>query len=738
MTNVRPLAACPRAPAPSDLSDLFGGPSHLRRFGLAVTSAAALAVTGCGGGSGGYNFPVIAATPATSPAAAPGAAPAPPPAPAPAPATSSLTGVAATGAAFAGAHLTVVDKTGTTVCDTTTTPQGTYVCTLPATTQAPLVITARRDDQVLYSVTASTTGGTANVTPLTTIVVSRLSPAGDPSQLAAAIKSAAKVVDEASIKAGVAELLVLLKPLLDVLGDKIDPITGAFSADGTGHDRVLDSVSVSVRPDGTAANIEITLRLVPTGGTDTAPVSVTFRSSDATPPTLPPITTSQLPIPGVAEAIASLLSRLTACYALPLSQRVNAPNDAAAVTGGPANVIAPACRTAFFGDDPANYLSGGSKVGRDINNAGSFASLFRPAATGVVFDQGAIGFYRPNGDVVFKYHTVDVLGNATFDTLVARPVGGVLKLIGNQYVYSASVRPSVEDREFINSPAFDYVATGYNLFVANINDSGGNPLFAKVLVTAPDGQVYTLKPTVGNSYLGLTNSAGVLVSVTSILRLAAQYRNSATAGNPADREASLFLAPAQLIDAQLVALRDEGVWSMEFFHVDPTKANVLQSYRTLTRAPTRGETLQLKFLALTPEARSTLVSLTSVSKSLAFGAPPSATVPNVFDFSIGGQAAWSVPEGSVPAINFSIYGRAPTVAGVLGARFDDGTGLASQARTAKVFCTPQSVGDPHCDTATTGVLQYAQGTNFNYMQLSSRSRDQLELFKGIALYTFTP
>ncbi|MEB0056335.1 carboxypeptidase regulatory-like domain-containing protein [Variovorax sp. LG9.2] len=733
MTTVRPLAACPRAPARSDRSGAFAEPSHLRRLGWAVTGAAALAVSGCGGGGGGYNFPVIGATPAPSPAPSP----VPAPAPAPAPATSSLTGVAATGAAFAGAHLTVVDKTGTTVCDTTTTPQGTYNCTLPATTQAPLVITARRDDQVLYSVTASTTGGTANVTPLTTIVVSRLSPVGDPSQLAAAIKSAAKVVDEASIKAGVAELLLLLKPLLDVLGDKIDPITGAFSADGTGHDRVLDSVSVSVRPDGTAANIEITLRLLPTGGTDTAPVSITFRSSDATPPTLPPITPSQLPTPGVAEAIASLLTRLTACYALPLSQRVNAPNDTAAVTGGPANVIAPACRTVFLGDDPASYLSGGSKVGRDINNAGSFAGLFRPGATGVVFDQGAIGFYRPNGDVVLKYHTIDVLGNATFDTLVARSVGGVLKLIGNQYVYSASVRPSVEDREFINSPAFDYVATGYNLFVANINDSGGNPLFAKVLVTAPDGQVYTLKPTVGNSYLGLTNSVGVLVSVTSILRLAAQYRNSATTGNPADKEASLFLGPAQLNDAQLVALRDEGVWSMEFFHVDTTKANVMQSYRTLKRAPTRGETLQLKFLALTPEARSTLVSITSVSKSLTFGAP-SATVPNVFDFSIAGQPAWSVPEGSVPAINFTIFGRAPTVGGVAGARFDDGAGLASQARTAKVFCTPQSIGDPHCDTATTGVLQYAQGTSFNYMQLNSRSRDQLELFKGIAFYTYTP
>ena len=66
MTTVRPLAACPRAPAHSDRSGAFAEPSHLRRLGWAVTGAAALAVSGCGGGGGGYNFPVIGATPAPS------------------------------------------------------------------------------------------------------------------------------------------------------------------------------------------------------------------------------------------------------------------------------------------------------------------------------------------------------------------------------------------------------------------------------------------------------------------------------------------------------------------------------------------------------------------------------------------------------------------------------------------------------------------------------------------------
>ena len=90
-----------------------------------------------------------------------------------------MSGVVASGSPFAGASLTVIDRTGATVCDTSTDAKGAYSCILPPATVPPLAITARRDDQALYSVSASLTGGRVNVTPLTTIVVSRLSPNGD-------------------------------------------------------------------------------------------------------------------------------------------------------------------------------------------------------------------------------------------------------------------------------------------------------------------------------------------------------------------------------------------------------------------------------------------------------------------------------------------------------------------------------------------------------------------------------
>ena len=137
-----------------------------------IAGAMLLAVSGCGGGGGGGSaggfFPPAASTPE-------------PPPPPPATAT-TLSGVAATGAPFANAVVTVTDATGAAVCTAETDAKGTYVCMLPPGTKAPLAIRALRDDQVIYSAAAGTSG-IANITPLTTVVVSRLSPNGDPAGL---------------------------------------------------------------------------------------------------------------------------------------------------------------------------------------------------------------------------------------------------------------------------------------------------------------------------------------------------------------------------------------------------------------------------------------------------------------------------------------------------------------------------------------------------------------------------
>ena len=643
--------------------------------------------------------------------------------------TTTLTGVVASGAPFSGAKLTAVDKTGATVCDTTVSVTGTYACELSATTAPPLVITALRDDVGLYSVTASAASGTVNVTPITTIIASRLAPNGNPAQLAAAIKADPAVVDATKIQSQITQVQALLKPVLDALGDTVNPITGNFKADGTGHDRVLDTIAVTVRPDGKAANIEVTVRTIPTSN-EAAPVATSFRSSDPNPPALPAVATSALAPTDTSSAIADLMARLTACYALPLSQRVNVADNTAAVIGTAADVKAPACRSVFFNDDPATYMNGGSKVGRNGSNAGSFSSLFRPGATGVVFDQGEVGNYQSNGDVFVVFRTSDSAGNVTNTFSVARRSGKSLKLIGNQSAYSAFVFPAVQERDFINAPAFNYYNVGYDINIDNVTVNGAS-IFTKVLVTAPDGSTHTLVPTAGGSGLRIQRPNGT-VTGSAILRLNAAYRNTTTAGHPADRETNLPYVSPRLTDAQIGALPNEGVWKIEFFHLDPAKPNVVQTHRTLQRAYTLAEASQAKFATLTSTMRAFLVNLTGQNKSVVFG-PPSATAPNVVAFGTASVNAWLVPPLAVAPTSFTVFGNAPSVNGVAGAAFDDGVDFASSARTANVNCSKATNADTHCDTGT-GVTQYAQNSSFNYVQLHGRNAKLVLFFEGIAFY----
>lgn len=686
-----------------------------KKIKAGAATAFLLSLAACGGGGGGGSAPLVGIDAGT--AAPPAASP------------SKLGGIAATGAPFAGASITVIDQTGATVCTTQTDAKGAYACELPTSTKAPLVITASRDDLTLYSTTASTTGGTANVTPLTTVIVSRLAPDGNPASLAGAIHTTPDAVTDATVKRQVSALIEALRPLLSALGDTIDPIGGSFAADGSGHDRVLDSISVSVRPDGAAANIEITVKAVPTGE-GSKPLAISFRSNEPVPATLPAISVDNVVPAGVSQSVAAFLTRLNACYALPLSQRVNAPNDTSAAVGGPADVIAPACRTLFLNDDPATFLSNGNKVGRSSNGSGAFASFFRPGATGLMNDRGNFEFFRSNGDLVLSYRWTDTFGNTDNDTFAVRNVGGVLKLTGNGYAYNARVAPIVLDRDFLNTPAFSYFSTGYNISIANQRDSNNAPIFSKVIATTPLGTTIEYIP---STLSFLVASNGGTPTSSSAVRLAGAYKDPATPGNPADKEPQIYFVPQQYTEAQLRSLPDQSVWKLEFVHADGNTPNVVQYYRTLSRAPTLAETRQLTFADVTPALRAGIVTQTSASGNFAFGAP-SRTAPNLIDFSAdGNQDGWTVPAGALAPTAFIAYGRAPRVNQTPGPRFNDSLAIRNTARKAILTCAPQGQNDTHCDNST-GVLQYAAGSTVNTFELWARSPRQVEVSKLLALY----
>jgi len=655
------------------------------------------------------------------------------------PASTTLSGTVATGAAFAGAALTVFDQTGAKVCEVTTTAEGTYSCSLPAGTKAPLVIQAVRDDLTLYSTTASTATGTTNVTPLTTIIVAQLSPNGDPSQLAAAIQADAGAVTAGSIGEQVAKLVAALQPLLSALNLSIDPMSGEFTANGTGQDRVLDAINVSVRPDGTAANIEITVKALPTGE-DSPPVSIVFRSGDAVIATLPPVDTASLVSPPTPAMVQALLDRINACYALPLAQRVDSPIEPDGnAYGSAANVVAPACRTLFVGDDPGNFVSAGAPVGRVSSGARrSFESLFRTGPTNLKHDRGNFEYFHANGDIALTYRWTDVIGNTDNDVFNAKIVDGALKLTGNSHTYRAAVRPQLEKKDYLKHQNLVFHSVGYAISIDNVRDGNGDPVLSKVVATTASlpGKELVLVPKTGLNTLVLTPDGTAGSALNSALwRMSARYLDPAQTGSPSDFENANLFATPPYTDEQLGKIADQTVWKLEFFRADGTTPNVVQYVRTFSRVPTIAEAVQTPMVELAPALRADLLAESqNTPRGIVFSAP-TPSEPNNVDFSgDGGLDAWVVPNGALAPTSFGVFGRAP---GPSGARFSESVTVRSTARKAMVYCQPVGGSDAHCVPADNNGWQYAQGASLSTFSFTARTARQVDVRKNFEVWTVT-
>ena len=564
---------------------------HLAGRLLSTLTLAVLAA--CGGGGGGSDD-ATGGSPQTPQAIA-------------------LGGVVATGAAFSEGRVQVTDRTGAVVGTSAVIgSDGVYSVTLATGAQAPFVLVASRtteagETQSLVSVTDSATGGTVNVTPVTNLIASRLAPGGDPLALPAAVQADASRASAGSIATAIADVNTVLAPLLaaNETSLTVNPLTVPITTDGTGYDRLLDSMQVTITPQSdSSSHVEVGFK-VQQADAGAQPPKVQFTST-ATAAELAgsaaavTIAAADLVPVGTSARIAEFLDGLTACYALPLETRLdNASSTDASVDGTAANVVAPACRNAFAGGDPANFLSNGLRVGTG-SGGGAFTGLFRRASVGVVFSQGSYEFTRVNGDIVIGYRTRDTAGGEVFDTMVVRAdaATGRLQAIGNQYAFPGGVQAYHQRRHFVTPDStgasqalFDYASTGYTVHVPNKVDAEGRPIFDRVVVTTPRGSHLTLKPLAGISYLVLLRANGSTAGSTNFLRLRSQYDTPGTPGHPRDLDTSLFFVPTDLDEDEIAAVAHQAVWKYEYFLAGNTgdTPDATQHYKTRSRALTLGE-----------------------------------------------------------------------------------------------------------------------------------------------------
>ena len=682
--------------------------------------ASTLVATGCGGGS---SSPTSTATGTTTP--------------------TTLQGVVASGAPIAGAQVTLYDNSNHIVAGPASTQaDGSYTLPLPAGTSPPLlVVVTTPAGSTLSSLWPPASGGTitgtVNVTPLTNLLASSLSANGNPALAGAGGINLAQL-SSSQIAANTQAILSLIAPVQSALGTSLtDLISGSFIANGSGVDLLLDSLHVSVLPNGSgSANVQMSVNQVLTSGAQ--PIPLVFTSSSSNPP---PSSSTALAAPavgtlvpaGLSAAMQAFVGNFNTCMAQPVATRA---------TG--AALSSTACAALVVNGNSANYLSGGKTL------ASAWPMLFNANETGGTLSNPQLRFGRMTTVPGTTTQTATWVFTAMYTSPATSPTPGAISLVrdnfyqpshgaplvllGDQQIYAANVRPIGQYRGFVNDSQPDaYWSSGYTVTVGN-RTSGGAPIFSKVVVTPPQigtnpPQPITLVPTAGCSFLVPQGSG-----CTNFLRYDwgafSPAPSGVTASNPADPstyESLLFQTSSRLTDTDVVKLPDMSFWQFDFYLASsPTVIATTQRYRTLSRMLTLGE-LQA---AGTPELSSPTAAQLAAGSIL--------TVNHQFSSYLSTtptSLAYAPPTSGGPTFGWNrnaALGGAVTVYGYdnntnLG--FNDSQGFNSTATSATVVCNNQTTSDLHCSGGN-----YVAGTGIVGIELNISDAEQREFSRFYALY----
>jgi hypothetical protein len=402
-----------------------------------------------------------------SDSSSPVAAPPPPP-----PAPTLLQGVVATGAALVGASIVVRDVDAATADVTTTSSAtGSYSADV-SDLKPPFVVTATgllNGDEVrivaLVPTVTSNSNNVGNVTSLTNAIATLVAPGGDvltlntPATLAANATSA-KVDNASSL---IVNTLRTDPVLAAKLGTGFNPLTTAFTANGTGIDSVLDQLEIIAGSAGVSiANLAAPIAA---NGAAAAPVLLTAAQA-ATPTSVPTLPSSSLTdsLPTTAEMTA-LAKKYEACLALPVAQRVTIDS------AGTVTAVSATCNYA-----PSIWKSLGRNWVQELGQFTFAFDSFTGAKAGVPFVAAvfpATNYIAPNE---FKHPVCNfdtcVVMNIPMTSASGRPftsgwvvgkIAGAWNFVGNQRPYRVYVEQRLVRKTAMNTTLAASNPNNYNL-----------------------------------------------------------------------------------------------------------------------------------------------------------------------------------------------------------------------------------------------------------------------------------
>lgn len=695
-----------------------------QKMRLMLLPAVAAVLVACGGGGGGGGT-------ASSPL--------------------SISGTAAMGAPLAGANVQVYDATGTiVVSDGVVQPNGSYNVTIPAGKQGPFVFVADDGDQTYTSVLSDTSKTTVNITPLSNLLAATFSASGNPANLVSEIVSKTADINTTNYAAKVEALRAAISPVLTAVGvtaGTFDPVSSTFSANGAGIDKVLDVLDVSITPStATSSNIELTVKVSLNEDEVNPNNSLKFNTAAGFAGVLPSVTAADLPPDGTSVLIQELLNKLTACYSVPLANRI-ATNGTAAT-----DITATACREAFINSDPDRYLSNGSKVGK----TGHFGGIFT-ATVPVTFERpkffGAVRTNQANGpqagDMLIGYRWKDDFGNFQYERSMVRKTNTTpakLEIVGNGYLYDSAVTPYAQLRQFIRDNDRDYYSVGYSPFVARRlypAAGGGTKSISRVKVTTGTGREILLCNVSSFSYLVMANpqtpTSCASPTGTSFIRLRSEYANKPTTdvNHPRLKDTGVAFVGTDWTDDEIEAVKTYAAWKYEFTFSDNSTAT--QWHRPSRRVHSLREFKKVSLPSVTP---SMLASMkTDVATTLAATNNVSSLIRIPAD---GVQVNWVkaysssngvVPEDAVPMTAIRIFAKYTNDGGATLNGFEDRMVVRSNASQATIKCPATT--EAQCESVNS-VVKYkstAQSrSGYSGLDLWSRGPDGVEYVNFYATY----
>lgn len=392
-------------------------------------------------------------------------------------ASNVLSGVAATGAPLSGATIEVYDSTGAKVATTISDSSGNYRTDTFAAV-GPYVLKAISGNTVLQSVQIAADNSPVNITPLSNLVSTLLSPTGNAENLVNELSKNKAIIQASAL----VEKKVFVKSLIEPVAKAIslpsgfDVINTSMVANGTGIDQVLDNVSIAISPDTDSSTIQVVFKKAGPG--EYEPQIITFSSKDSSSNVIASVngvqyTSNDAYDPKMTRKILDWVKKNNDCHKIPAKNRWIGEAGSKVFTKD-----AEVCNRIFYNNNPALFKDFG--VTAEEVFTGNYSTktwtqdvVTEPqyvytTATGEVMVRAKAVIIRDDDSTYERYFFFNLTPDPNNDN--------ELRSLGNGYEYVISAFPRNAVHYFPFSPDFKFTYSGFQFDIPASGTRGSDTI----------------------------------------------------------------------------------------------------------------------------------------------------------------------------------------------------------------------------------------------------------------------